>query len=326
MKDMRWWSVAGVSAVFLAVGGAPLMAQDYSGAFTIGYGSASVSSDFIPPGESIDMTELTAHGDLSVQFPDGFRLGARFYHISPDIDISGFPPSPNLQVRGSELNFGYTMPSGAWFAVYAEEFDVNVNDEPLLSLISIGQHYYGIEGGTTYGGVDVSAFVGKGNDVTSYGVAAQYATNQFVVGGNYMHSDIAIFPGSPSVDADLDNYGIAGAYQINPQFGVFAGAGMTKGTISIAPGDDATITAYGIGVSYDMSSFVNLPMIVSVEYAGTQLDVSGTDVGTVDGFRLGLTMPLGSSTRSINVPGNSVAHSILNPTHSAITQMALMSF
>lgn len=327
MSNRNKWAVAGAVSL-LALGTAPLMAQDYSGAFTFGYSNGSVSvPGGLPAGVSVDVDAITLHGTLAVQFPDGFRMGARMVHISPDGtlktpggSISATDLVGNIELRETELNFGYTLASGAWFGVYSEDTAVSIE---ALPLVSISHHSYGIEGGTNFSGVDVRGFVGSGNDVTSYGVSAQYATNQFVVGGNYMHSDVSL-PGAGTI-AKLDNFGIAGAYQINPQFGVFAGVARTTASDAVGLGLEAGLTSYGLGVSYDMSSLVNMPLIASVEYGGTKLDVTGAgDIGSIDGFTLGVTIPMGNNQST--VPANSVAGAVLAPTHNVISQTALMSF
>lgn len=319
MSNRNKWMVAGAAVSLLALGTAPLMAQDYSGAFTFGYSSGS-TDDSGTAGP--DVSQLSLHGDIAVQFPDGFRFGGRFVHLTPDVDDLDITP----HITMTELTAGFAMQNGMWFGVYTEKNDVSVDDIPLLSAITLGQTYYGIEGGTTVGGVDVKAFYGTGNEMTSYGLSGRYEAARFVVGGYYTHSDTDF--GFGTTVLDLDSYGIGGAYQISQQFSVFAGAGNTSiaSPAPIGPGDLADVLDYGIGVSYDMTSMVNIPLVASLEYSVAKVTPAGGGGDlTLDGFTLSMTIPMGNR-HGIVVPANSVAGAALNPTHSAISQMALMSF
>lgn len=314
MSDRNKWMVAGAAVSLLALGTAPLMAQEYSGAFTFGYTSGSLD---IFGTSGPDVTQLSLHGDITVQFPDGFRFGGRFVHLTPDVE--GLPITPHITM--TELTAGFAMQNGMWFGVYTEKLDFTANGLP----ITLGQTYYGIEGGTSVAGVDVKAFYGTGDEMTSYGLSGRYEAARFVVGGYYAHSDTDLGV-APSTVLDLDSYGIGGAYQISQQFSVFAGAGNTSVAIPIGPGDVADVLDYGVGVSYDMTAMTNLPLVASLEYSAAKVSLAGGGGDlTLDGFTLSVTVPMGNRN-GIVVPANSVAGAALNPTHSAITQMSLMSF
>lgn len=297
------------------------MAQDYSGAFTFGYSSGQIDNG---GGFSEDVSAVTLHGRMQVQFPDGFRFGGRLYHLSPRVD-DFMSSNDSISITGNELNAGFALPSGAWFGVYSEQIDVTATFGSMTFPVTIGQHYYGIEGGTNIAGVAVKAFYGDGNDTTSYGVSGNYTAGNYAVGGYYTHSDVGLGildPGAPSTD--LDSYGIGGVYNVSQQFAVFAGVGNT----SISPpstSDSYDILGYGIGVSYDLSSMVNLPLFASLEYSGAKFTESGSsDEITLDGFTLSVTVPMGSGHSM--VPDNSVAAAAMNPSHSAISQLVLMTF
>ena len=313
MAAKSTWPIAGIAASLLAITGAPLLAQDYSGAFTFGYSSGSISDGT----DSADVTALTLHGTMQVQFPDGFRFGARLTHVSPDIEGLG---GLDLQIRGTELTAGYALSNGAWFGVYSEDIGGSAEGIPGISLISLGQHYYGIEGGTNVAGVAVRGFYGSGNSVTSYGVSGRYGADRYVVGGYFMHSDVTV---SVPMSADIDSYGIAGTYAVSDQIALFGG--VANSSVSAMGSDMADIMDYGIGASYSLSGMTSIPLFASLEYSGAKVsNPSGPGESTLDGFTLSLTVPMGQS-RSM-VPENSVAAAVLNPTHSAISQLGLMSF
>lgn len=292
--------VAAVTASLLAISGAPLLAQEYSGAFSFGYSDSTV---YVGGTKVAGQNALGFRGAVNVQFSDGFRMGARLMHgaveyTGPDGSTMG---EDNL--RGAEVNFGYTMANGAWFGVYYEDYG------PVGPLGPSSSHYtYGIEGGTNFRGVDVHGFIGTGDDVTSYGVGGQYATDRFTVGGSFIRSE----PSDSSMSGWMNNIGVAGAYQINQQFGVFAGANRATSNSS-----SGNFNTYGLGVSYDLSGLVRLPLVASIEYVGWRVDDEKSD-----GFSVGLTIPLGSN-RS-NVPMNSVAGHVLVPAHDAINQYSMM--
>lgn len=310
-------SAAGAAAALLALGSMPAMAQDYSGAFTFGYSSGQIDDG---GGFSEDVSAVTLHGRMQVQFPDGFRFGGRLYHLSPRMD-DFMSSNDSISITGNELNAGFALPSGAWFGVYSEQIDVTGTISSYPFPVTIGQHYYGIEGGTNIAGVAVKAFYGDGNDTTSYGVSGNYTAGNYAVGGYYTHSDL-LDAWSPGID--LDSYGIGGVYSVSQQFAVFAGVGNTSMSMTGMSGS-YDIMDYGIGVSYDLSSMVNLPLFASLEYSGAKMsDSGGGDDVTLDGFTLSVTVPMGSGHSM--VPDNSVAAAAMNPSHSAISQLVLMTF
>lgn len=314
--------MAGVAASILALAAAPALAQDYSGQFTFGYtgATASVDASGFPSEDLSDVNSVTLHGTIQVQFPDGFRLGARLSYVNPEIkEIDEL----DLKLSGTELSAGYAMANGAWFGVFSEQIDVTGGLDGVGTLpFNIGQHFYGVEGGTNVAGIAVKGFVGTGNDTTSYGVSGSYSTPQYAVGAYYTHSDVGLEVFGVD-DIDLDSYGVGGVYNINQQFAVFGGVANTAVDI---PGvsEDIDLMSYGIGVSYDLSNMVNLPLYTSLEYGGTRASI-GSDLDfDLDGFTVSVTVPMGGAASM--VPENSVAAAALNPTHSALGQAALMAF
>ena len=155
----------------------------------------------------------------------------------------------------------------------------------------------------------------SGVDVNDYGFALKYTAMQNVtLGGNVMRTRLS----GGGNHVDLDMIGVAGAYAFNDQWTAFSGLTRTK--ISDV---DAKVTTFGLGVSYDMTSLVKIGSSASLEYAHTKNDLDGGD-GSLNTVRLGVTIPLGHSTGK--VPLNSVADSILKPTHSVVSSTVLSAF
>lgn len=280
-------SVAGVAASVIALAGAPALAQDYSGAFTLGYNS--IGEDFTG-GDRFNTTRLS--GDISVQFPSGFQFGARVDHAN--LTFSG--GSGSEQADAIKVNARYNMQSGAWAGIFSESINVE----------GFGLSTIGLEGGMRFGNAGIGAFYGTskflGETVSNYGISGAYESGPLVAGAYYTRSE--------AVGEHVNAYGIGGAYQIGTQFAVFAGANRFDS--SVVP--DVKFTQYGVGGSYDLSNMVHAPMFVSGEYLG--LDLEGNKL---KGFSLSVTIPLGGQGSMI--PNGSVANSVLAPSHGVLGQI-----
>jgi hypothetical protein len=286
------------------------MAQDISGAVTLGYAKSDVSDI----SQNIYTNSLDARA--KVNFDNGVMLGANANAVRGHAqDLSGHITGSVLGVQG-----GYQLPNSLRFGVYAEKAKLDVTGLGTdLSATSAG-----ITAGYDYAGVNMDGFIGRtttnpdlpsGVDVNDYGIALKYAAMpKMTVGGSLMRTRIS--DGGNHIDLDL--IGVAGTYEINDQWTAFGGLTRTK-----VSDLDAKVTTFGLGVSYDMTSLVNFASTASLEYANTKLDVGGSD-GSLKSLRLGVTIPFGKETGK--VPMNSVADSILNPTHSALSSTVLSAF
>ncbi len=283
-------------------------AQDFSGAVTLGYGDSDVSD------VDQDITTRTFDGRLDVGFGNGFSFGARFDRIDGSLDgVSG-------DVTGDLFGLALDYAFGNGFAVgaYWEDASIGIDGVPGdLSARSYGlsasYETAGMEFGGYYG--DKSSDILAGIDAEDYGLTFRYdAGTQFLVGGNFGRTNLS----SGGTSVDLDMIGVAGSYAFSDQWAAFAGISRTS--VDLA---DLDITTMGLGVSYDFSAATSFGGIASLELARTDADLGGGD-GSIDTVRLGFTIPFGANASK--VPLNSVADSILNPSHAVLSSTVLSAF
>lgn len=276
------------------------LAQDTSGAITLGFGEHEVSD--------IDQGLSTASldGRVNMTFASGMTFGVNAGYL--DLGIDGAPIDIDATFVG--LDVGYKMASGLSVGAYAEQLTADAGLGIDLSLKSIGA-----TAGYETGNLDFGAFLGRttvspditGLDADTLGLSAKYAAmEKLTLGGSFQRASLSA-GGSEEIDVDL--IGLAGAYDITEQFSLFGGASRT--TIDEA---DLDITTMGLGVGYDLN-LGGMSSMVSLELARTDLSAfgGGTDLDTV---RLGFTLPLGGA--GTEAPLNSVADSIFNPRHGAV--------
>ena len=285
-------------------------AQDYSGAVTLGYAKSDVS------GTSDDIYTNSLDGRASVHFDNGVTLGANANAVRGHMQGgAGHITGSVFGVQG-----GYQLPSTLRFGAYAEKAKLDITGLGTdLSATSAG-----ITAGYDYANVKMDGFIGRtttnpdlpgGVDVNDYGIMVRYtAMPKVTLGGNLMRTRLS----GGGDHADIDMIGVAGAYDFNDQWTAFGGVTRTK--VSAL---DAKATTFGLGVSYDLSSLVNFNSSASLEYARTKTNLLGAD-GSLNSVRLGVTIPFGQA--SSKVPLNSVADSILNPTHSVVSSTVLSAF
>lgn len=303
----KFVAVAALACVFSPMSA---FAQEYSGAITLGYAKSDVSDI----SENIYTNSLD--GRASVHFDNGVTLGANANAVRGHMQgTSGHITGTVFGVQG-----GYQLPSSLRFGVYAEKAKLDVTGlgtDPSATSA-------GITAGYDYAGVKMDGFIGRtttnpdlpsGIDVNDYGIMVRYtAMPKLTLGGNLMRTRVS--GGGDHIN--LDMIGVAGAYEFNDQWTAFGGVTRTK-----VSDLDAKATTFGLGVSYDLSSLVNFKSSASLEYARTKADLGGGD-GSLNSVRLGFTIPFGQATSKM--PLNSVADSILNPTHSVASSTVLNAF
>ena len=284
-------------------------AQTFTGGFTLGYGTGEVSINPPLPSGSFDLNSLTIDGRIGIDLGNGWSVGGRVDRANIEQDLVPIDIAGNLM----SVNAAYSFGGGAWVGLYAEDASISID----VISIDIGSTQYGIEGGYKGAGYAVSGFYGADDDISHMGFAASWTgTPKLTVGGSFTRTNIDAF----GADIDVDYFGIAGTYDINDKLNVFAGIGQSS--IDDFDGD---MTTYGVGLGYDMSGFSKIPMVASIELARSEISAFGaSDIIDLDTVRIGLTIPFGSAASK--APLNSVADSILNPSHSAISQTILMAF
>ncbi|MCV2868070.1 porin [Defluviimonas sp. WL0002] len=300
--------VTSVTAALIAALPGVALAQDISGAFTLGYADSDISD------VNADLNTTTIDGRVEVGFANGLTFGARYDRV--DTSIDGVPFDITGDAIGLDLGYGFG--NGFGVGAYWEDAEIGIDDTPL----SISARSYGVSASYETHGLEVGGFYGRkstdpdlGLDFKDYGLTMGYEANdQLSIGGNIMRTRISA--GGESVD--LDMVGLAGSYSINDQWTAFGGVSRTS--VDLA---DLDITTFGLGVSYDLSAMSSFGGIASLELARTNLDLGGSD-GSIDSVRIGFTIPFGAKANK--VPLNSVADSVMNPTHAVLSSTVLSAF
>lgn len=303
----RVMALAGLSLVFLTPAGLAA-AQDFSGAATLGYGRLTVAD--VDQSASI----LSLDGKFDVKFDSGLSFGADFSGNSLNVE----DVSETLTASTIGLEAAYRFANNISAGAYVEHSRVDIDDFGFnLSATS-----YGLSGGYAVNGATFKGFVGTttyddadGVDVVDLGLIAgvQAAPNLFLA-GSVLNTNLS----DGADDVNLRILGAAAVYGIDDSLTVFAGIADTSLDI-----EDANLTTFGLGVSYDLTSVASFAASVSLELARTNLDLGG-DSGNLDTVRLGVTIPMGGG--NAKVPLNSVAGAVMNPRHSAESSAVLSTF
>lgn len=303
--------LSGILAV-AALAGTPsaLLAQEYSGAVSLGFAQSDVSN------VSNNINTTTLDGRIGASFGNGFSMGARFDGVQGRISgVSGHLTATDFGVSGV-----YQLPSNFRIGAYAERASVNVSGLSTdLSATSLGLTAGYAFGGTTidgfYGSTTTNPNLPSGVDIRDYGIKATYSVgSKLTLGGNFIRTRI----NASGTDVNFDTYGVAGAYALNDKWTLFGG--LRHSEIGLVNGKATTV---GIGVSYDLSSAFKFASYASIEYEHTKLSVSGPS-GSLNTIRVGFTIPFGANASK--APLNSVADAVLSPTHSAISTAVLTAF
>jgi len=278
-----------------------LIAQEFRGVGTLGYGHSSVSNG------GGDISSFTLDGAGSVNFDSGVHIGfdATIAKIDPDqaggdVDANEF---------GLTLNYQFT--NGTVLGGYIDHASIDTNPLGSGDFTS-----YGLSGGYVNNEFGVELFFGEtetspslpaGVDWVDYGINVRYAaTDQFRFGGHYIVSELS---GGGSVD--LSSWGIGGTYSFANGWSGFAG--VSQFDIETV---NADATTFGFGAGYNLQQVVKTPALLSLELARTDLSVGGASAD-VDTIRLGITFALGDSNGE--QPLNSVARSVMSPRHNSVS-------
>lgn len=276
------------------------LAQDVSGAVTLGFGDHSVSDI------DQDLSTSSLDGRVNLSFANGMTLGVNAGYL--DVGIDGVPFDISATFVG--LDVGYKLASGLSFGAYAEQLTGKIGPLPFdLALKSMGANIgYAtetLEFGASLGRTSVSPDIAE-IEADTLGLTAKYtAMPTLTLGGTFQRASISAGGG----EADVDLIGLAGAYDLSEQFSLFGGISRTS-----IDDLDTDITTMGLGLGYNLD-LGGVASTVSLELARTDLSAFGgsTDLDTV---RIGLTLPLGGA--GTEAPLNSVADSIFNPRHGAV--------
>lgn len=285
------------------------LAQDISGAVTLGYGHSDIS------GISEDIRSTTLDFGGRYDFGNGFSVGGDL--SAARLDIDNVPV--DLDVRAFGLDAGYRFSSGFTIGAYAEKAELDIETFP----VDLSATSYGISAGYGTAYSDFGVFIGEtetdpdlppGVDIRDIGLTFGFRpTEGAMIGGNWIKTELS----DGVTDVDITALGVAGSYAVNDAVSLFGG--VTRTSIDLL---DADVTTFGIGAGYDLGAITKIPGAISLELARSDLSAAGGSVD-VDTVRLGYTIPLGGAA---GAPRNSVASSILDPRHSAVTSTVLSAF
>lgn len=290
---------------------AVVSAQDFSGAVTLGYGHTDVSDI------SENISTASLDGRFGFDAGNGFRFGVDF--STTRIEIDGISEGVSANTIGAYGSYEFS--GGVRVGAYAERAGLNIDGLP----IDLSATSYGLMAGYSIADAQVGGFVGttttdpslpSGVDIRDFGLSVKYsAAPALTFGASAMRSRI-----SDSVtDVDVDFLGVAGAYTFADAWTVFGG--VSRASLDLA---DLDLTTIGLGASYNLSPALGFASVVSLELARSDASIGGGGSGQLDTVRLGWSFPLGGDT--FTVPMNSVADSIMNPRHSAVTSTVLAAF
>lgn len=285
-------------------------AQQFSGAATLGYSHSSVSNG----GGDINSWTLDAVGDLS--FGNNMTLGmvGSFGNINPD-------GAGDLNATDLGLDLRYQFTNGARIGGYVDYASLDFNPGGSIDLTS-----YGVMGGYQaerfnidlhIGVTDTSPTLIPGLDWVDYGVNVGYdVSDNTRIAGHYIVSNLSVGGG----DVNLTSFGIAADHHFGKGWSAYGG--LSWFDIDVA---NIEMVSASVGVGYDMSQVVNVPVQLSLELARNTVNASGGGFATdMDTIRVGVTMPLGQNTRAI--PQNSAAAKIMRPRHNAASTAFSMAF
>lgn len=296
------------------------LAQDFSGAVTLGYSHTDISD------ADAKMNGLSLDGRLSYSLGNGLSFGTRFDTFRLDA------ANADLDITGTlmAIDASYAVSDAFSAGVFYEHAEVGASMAGTSISSIAASNTYGIEGSYKTGALEFGGFVatstpggllgaslaGADLDIRHLGLSAAYApAGNLTIGGSFINTNLD--SGAAGVDVDIKYLGLATVYDLNDSYTLFGGLSRTWLKES---GVDASLTTIGLGLSYDLGALAGMPLSASVELARTTADLGGSDTD-INSIRLGLTIPLGGE--GAKAPLNSTADAILNPSHSAISQTVL---
>lgn len=273
------------------------------GAVTLGYAFNTIGS---LPIDDVTLNGYSLDFDGDLIFSEEFAVGLGFSYNSGNLDILG--TEINIDLIGLSVEPVYMHESGAYIGAYYRMGDL---DLALLGPVTVGidTEQYGLFGGYDFGQGHVEVFygasdiepnalipVGLNTDVIDYGISASYEVMpQLDVYGAILRTEID----SGGSTLPITSFSLGADYAINDEISVYGAVGRTNIALSeIGAPEDILATGLTLGASYDLTSAVSMPLVVSAEYSHTVIDDGGLFgiEPEIDRFALGLTIPIGNGS------------------------------
>ncbi|MEO0370185.1 MAG: hypothetical protein AAF231_01895 [Pseudomonadota bacterium] len=276
----------------------------FSGTGTLGYSFGDVSS--LPGGASLDANLWSIDIETDVGIGDRWNVGIDLGFA--DVDFGGTAGAgASADAFEFSLEPSYRAENGAFVGVYYQNYSLDSSGfAGILGFTQVDAESYGFFGGyegnllTLEGFIGTSGlnqFVPVSTDTDDVGVSASYLLgDRTELFGAVMHSNINVGGGGVS----LTSWSAGAEYDFTDSLAVFGGVGYLDADLG-GPVQNVGAVGYSIGVSYDLSSQLNVPVILSAEYSYTDIEATallGTDP-SVDRFAFGITVPLGGGSGNI---------------------------
>lgn len=275
---------------------------DFSGSMTLGYSRSSIGGI---PGLSANLSGASLNFASDLRFEGGLSIGLDFGLSQRAVNIGGLGNIVDLDLTSLSLEPSYHFGNGAYAGLYYRMGDLDLSPAFLPITIGVDATAYGLFGGYESGPYWVEAFIGRSNTdpglpggirIRDYGIAGSYDVNpQFEVFGSVMRTDIDVGP----VDLSMTALSIGGEYDFGNNLSAYGSIGRLGLSLPL-PGSYSA-TGLTLGAAYQLTA-MGTPMVLSAEVSRTNLSLGPIPVDPhINRFSLGLTIPLGNgSTTPLN--------------------------
>ncbi len=309
-----------LSVCAITLGATAATAQaTFEGDLNLGYsfGNFSIES------EDIDLDTFSLRMHSTVSLSEALEFDLNVGHRSSSVD--GVPLS--LDTTYLAIAPRYTLANGLTFGAYFDTSDNSLDNIP----VDFSTSSYGLSLGKNSGTWDIEGFIGVSDykildyafldaDVVDMGVRGGIdISDQLRLSSQFIYTQVDT-PYAPT--NEVFSAGLGGQYLINDNWAAFGSLSRQsfdeRG--SSLDGLEMSGTRYSVGTSYTFYT-ANKPVVASLEWVRTDVKISDSSTikGEFDEIRLGVTIPLGHSSRP--TPTNSNARNVVGGGHSALTQL-----
>ncbi|MCA9796836.1 MAG: porin, partial [Candidatus Eremiobacteraeota bacterium] len=272
-------------------------------------GSAGLKYGFF----KVDDSELNQAG-LNLNGTYMFSGGASVAGELNFSRLSGDDSDGDVSLLGGRLDGRYPFAEDFYIGAYMEAFKIRT-DDPTDDTEAIS---FGLLGGMVRGPFSFGGYLGKtrvsfdGDSASAVdlGLTLGYEPDgPWAVWALIQHStgQDDDFLGS---DDSLTTLGLAGVYDLGPQWRLFGGATVTRTS-------GLTLTTFGLGAGYDLSKVSGVPVTLGIELQHFISSGEDDDSLTANSVKLSLTFPFGAKGRVL--PAGSLADNVRYPYRSAIS-------
>lgn len=272
----------------------------FSGSVTFGLNRTTIGGipglDARLSGGSIDL-------NTDMRFQGGFALGMDFGLARNSVSVLGTTVA-NIELIGLAIEPAYHFGNGAYVGAYYRMGDTDLSIPAFPISLGVDTRNYGLFAGYEQGPMWVEGFIGRSNtqpalpgalSIQDYGIAGSYDLNQNIaVFGSVVRTDI----NGLGASVDLTAISLGAEYDFGNNFSVYGSVGSLG--IGLGPLGQFNTTGATIGGSYTFMAG-GTPLVLNAEYARASVGGIPGLSPNVDRISLGLTIPLGGgSTTPLN--------------------------